>query len=524
MRHTKALFLIAICVIVFLTLSFFDSKEKGSSDELEQFFQKKTTGRQQSNLKFSAFQNFLNDFVNEHDIDTVAYLHLNSTTKKPRYQVQHYLLEALIENKQKRISSREFELISTSNIPLSLEKTDLLICHDVLQHVPPEEILLLLKQFKRFKHCLLSFEEQSDPNKPLLDLAKPPYNLNAQKIFTFKRDDSKRTVQVYYIENNTWDTAEFIWNLGIASSCDVMPDGDPFKLFKTYDRVRWHINVDDYADIKAGDIVWLRVDLVTPFYKQVLPNIKEPFVLVINNGDESFPSEFAHEIDVESFIANDKIIHIFAQNCNYKGSSTKVTSIPIGMDFHSIAYKGGYWGETGSVKQQQKVLKDILQGLQPTYLRKPKAFVDFQHNVIRWGDPKRYSEHGEDRATIFKRLLPTQLIEFSGRIKRSDLWKTKGQYAFSVSPHGIGLDCHRTWEDLLLGCIVIVKTSALDKLYEGLPVVIVNDWFEVTRENMDKWLKQYGDAFTNPSYREKLTNAYWINQIKEKAAPYKRKR
>ena len=42
------------------------------------------------------------------------------------------------------------------------------------------------------------------------------------------------------------------------------------------------------------------------------------------------------------------------------------------------------------------------------------------------------------------------------------------------------------------------KTSPLDALYEGLPVVIVNDWSEVTQENMDKWLFEYGDAFTNP--------------------------
>ena len=102
------------------------------------------------------------------------------------------------------------------------------------------------------------------------------------------------------------------------------------------------------------------------------------------------------------------------------------------------------------------------------------------------------------------------------QLPRNQLWRAKGEYAFSISPRGNGLDCHRTWEDLVLGCIVLLKTSSLDPLYEGLPVVIVKNWSEITEENLALWLEEYGDAFTNPSYREKLTRAYWINKIKEK--------
>ena len=34
--------------------------------------------------------------------------------------------------------------------------------------------------------------------------------------------------------------------------------------------------------------------------------------------------------------------------------------------------------------------------------------------------------------------------------------------------------------------------STLDPIYEGLPVVIVNDWSEITtEENMDKWINLF---------------------------------
>ncbi len=38
----------------------------------------------------------------------------------------------------------------------------------------------------------------------------------------------------------------------------------------------------------------------------------------------------------------------------------------------------------------------------------------------------------------------------------------------------------------MLGNIVIVKRSSLDPLYEGLPVVIVDDWREISRENLQR--------------------------------------
>lgn len=122
---------------------------------------------------------------------------------------------------------------------------------------------------------------------------------------------------------------------------------------------------------------------------------------------------------------------------------------------------------------------------------------------------------------IFHRLLTKGVIDYSSWMSRSSLWKTKGQYAFSISPHGNGLDCHRTWEDLILGCIVIVKTSPLDSLYEGLPVVIVRDWEEINEENLNIWFEQYKDAFTNPVYRSKLTHNYWLDQIRTAAQPHK---
>lgn len=305
----------------------------------------------------------------------------------------------------------------------------------------------------------------------------------------------------------TWESSHFIWNLGLVSQCDVGPNKDPFTFFSDFS---WD-GPRALKKVQAGDLVWCAPEELEQIWAKGLSKLRHPIILMISGGDESFPSDY--NIDVNQFISNPNIYHIFAQNCDYMGISSKITPIPIGLDFHTIAYKGypSYWGETGSVKEQEEVLFTILDTLKPTHHRKIGAFVDFLHHTYK--DKEGRDERGE----LFALLQDTGLIDYSEiPIARSDLWRQKGEYAFSISPHGNGLDCHRTWEDLALGCIVIVKTSPLDPLYKGLPVVIVNNWDEITLENMEQWLTEYGDAFHNPSFREKLTHAYWNEKIQAK--------
>ena len=323
-----------------------------------------------------------------------------------------------------------------------------------------------------------------------------------------------------FIHGQEWDRTDAVWNFALISSCDQGLHVGPIQYFTT--EPQFHRQA--YQRIQSGDIVWVPARFISRFCREVLRKNIPPFVLVISDGDESFPSDCGLSPEgMEVFISRPNIIHIFAQNCDYRGTSQKVSHLPIGMDFHTIAYKGvhGGWGEKGSPQEQEAVLQRIVKDSQPTHLRKMRAFVDFQLSDTMHASFSRYKQFGEDRAMIFQRLLQTNLIDYAGWMRRSQLWETKVQYAFSISPHGNGFDCHRTWEDLILGCIVIVKTSPLDPLYEGLPVVIVQDWSEVTEENMTKWLALYGDASTNPLYREKLTNSYWFSKIQAMAATYK---
>ena len=86
------------------------------------------------------------------------------------------------------------------------------------------------------------------------------------------------------------------------------------------------------------------------------------------------------------------------------------------------------------------------------------------------------------------------------------MYETAVKYRFMISPHGIGLDCYRTWEALFLGMIPVVASSSLDTIYRCLPVLIVNTWEDLTPE----LLHQTWNVFQHKQFDyTKLYIAYW---------------
>jgi hypothetical protein len=90
-----------------------------------------------------------------------------------------------------------------------------------------------------------------------------------------------------------------------------------------------------------------------------------------------------------------------------------------------------------------------------------------------------------------------------------DHYKAISETRFIVSPLGRGLDCYRTWEALLLGSWPIVQSSTLNSAYEGLPVLIVESWSDLT----DDLLKRTKEKFESKRWEEwkwdTLFTEYW---------------
>jgi hypothetical protein len=120
--------------------------------------------------------------------------------------------------------------------------------------------------------------------------------------------------------------------------------------------------------------------------------------------------------------------------------------------------------------------------------------------------PDRFNDRSTAVSTIPKRLLEQQ-TQF---LPRTATWLNMANYSFVLSPFGNGMDCHRTWEALLCGCIPIVRTSVFRELFYGLPVLIVEEWCDITFELLTKTIQEFKEKHDNNEFQyERLQLSYY---------------
>jgi hypothetical protein len=325
--------------------------------------------------------------------------------------------------------------------------------------------------------------------------------------------------------NPDLEMSTYVWVFGIAQQCDIGLDSTVRLHRGFWTRGKQLRNI--YSNISRGDIVWVWAPEAHNFVEQILPSTKNPFVLVVSGEDNTFPWNVINTGQLYRLIGNPYVIHVFAQNFDNRNLPPrvlrKVTHIPIGYDFQIPGYRG-FSRSNPNVTEQVAILDGIIAHMPARSERRLRIFEDFHHsNWMRDGWVKQYLEFGgQDRSTIFQAINATGLVDYSSVVQsRYETYMKKIQYIFTVSPPGNGIDCHRTWEDLLLGCIVIVMEAGMDPMYEGLPVVVVRNWTEeVNYENLVLWEKRFRNV-TYESYRHKLMNKYWLDKMIAKAAPFK---
>ena len=230
-------------------------------------------------------------------------------------------------------------------------------------------------------------------------------------------------------------------------------------------------------------------------------NIPEsPFILVTGDEDTTLPDDL--KAKANNILNSPNLIHWYSQNLNDL-TNIKLSPIPIGLDYHTIKDgKNSGWGKQESPKKQEDFILKLER--KPFDQREYKLYVNFNNTI--------HGKYGKnDRKDALEQISKNLQIIEKNSIPRNETWNNMCKYSFVLSPHGNGLDCHRTWEALVLGCIPVVKTSSLNVLYDNLPVLIVNNWYEVNEELLRNTIEEFKIKEFN---YDKLKLEYWINKIK----------
>lgn len=236
------------------------------------------------------------------------------------------------------------------------------------------------------------------------------------------------------------------------------------------------------------------------FLRDVHANIRVPYLLMTDTADE--PITLYH--GVRQLLSSGTLWHWWAVD-NEVLDQPKLSSLPLGvMDAlelgvrnqpNSVSFHANVSAYVSTLLASQRQPKSRWLMMQMTETHPERRRVRQAITAERWGD-------GE------MRLTP----ESRAKMRVREYLMALGQHRFVLSPRGNGLDAHRTWEALLVGAIPIVRSSALNPLYDGLPVLIVNDWPEVTPALLREFLTNY--TIRKPLYQyEKLFGDYWIGQF-----------
>ena len=318
-------------------------------------------------------------------------------------------------------------------------------------------------------------------------------------IFRKNKTNMKGKINDVFFKKSEEQNLNFLWSKGLEKKNEYM-------LEKTENLVDRNI----ISKQLKNKIVWIRLGSMKKekkcdldVFSNLLDQINHEIILVTSDGDKSVPSDLKHET-FKKIINHKKIKSWYTQNYDGTYNGEKLKHYPIGFDLHT---KRDFFGINLPFFSKNSVTEKIntLLYLREKYkIKKDKIFCDVHLSCNE--------KFNNERKKVKDILKKENHLEFlNSRTDQNNIWRRYANHKFTISTHGNGLDCHRTWEIIFLGGIVITKKSSLDKMFEGLPVAIVDDWNECKNiENLKIWDKIYSPLTKSENINKYFLYETWI--------------
>lgn len=259
-----------------------------------------------------------------------------------------------------------------------------------------------------------------------------------------------------------------------------------------------HIDPDLLQAHRPGGSIYVCTDALRNFSENFLPQIEGPFVLVSGDSDVPISESLLADPVIAAILQSGHLLRWYCQNL--RAQHPKLCALPIGMDYHTMWERPGLWGITAmSPMAQENSLLNILAD-SPEFSQRYLAAYCNWHFAMGRGD----------RQECFDRMDKSVCFFEANAVPRNSSWMRQAECMFVISPEGAGMDCHRTWEALLLGCVPVVKKNELNTMFSDLPVLVVNDWQEVKRDTLFEYYRAMVERkfdFT-PLFRD-----HWMRRI-----------
>lgn len=239
--------------------------------------------------------------------------------------------------------------------------------------------------------------------------------------------------------------------------------------------------------LKKKDIpktIYIKIDYIEDFVKNVLPELKNPFILISACSDFSPEIIFKKEYDI--IINNIFLIHWYMENMYKK--HIKTSSLPVGLASHTI--------------EDEKLLIDI---------RNNKNLKNKKDKIFCFWNNKNNNVCGREfdfrvKSKEFALQYREKFDVYENNVSLKDFLKILSEYRYSFCPNGNGIDPNPTaWYSLALNVtpIVYATENAIDMFKDINSVVFIKEPNEIFTKNLD----------LEPVDIEFLTSKYWSDKI-----------
>lgn len=153
---------------------------------------------------------FLENFIRSNHIKSIVDVGCGdwSFSKGINWKNVNYIgidiVKPVIERNQKTYASGTVKFLHNDINEMALPEADLLICKDVLQNLPNQDIQHFLNKVNNYKYCLFindALPQERPFNRSIalgdhrpLDLSKPPFNLLGAKVFSYTSGSNQKEV------------------------------------------------------------------------------------------------------------------------------------------------------------------------------------------------------------------------------------------------------------------------------------------------------------------------------------------
>ena len=249
-------------------------------------------------------------------------------------------------------------------------------------------------------------------------------------------------------------------------------------------------------------------------------------VLVVHNGDETLDAA------LEVYLEHPRLAAFFTQNCGLGGPlpHRKVVCIPIGLEPRQFSMHG--W-------RPETLMGSMVAGLQGrspldnlaaprfafaawsvgTYRAEREPLlamleVGGAHHALHVEEEPPPLPNPDRPAPSNYPPGPFSFVTIGGGGQLEHYHRHMLRHSAVLAPRGNGLDTLRAWEALYLGRVVVTKNSTMDAVFADLPVVVLQDWQQLSeglvREHVQFFSSAEGRGKLAPG---KLYMYYWACEL-----------